>query len=378
MSVSKKIAAAARNIIYGLSPRKKIILESLPDFADNTREVFDEMLRRKLNEKYDLIWLSKNEYENDLPKIRGVGTVVPSSLRYHVYVSQAKAIISCNALFGSHFKKQFSVYLEHGAPLKDTGYHIHVPDTLTYYLTNSEGTIPVRQRILRVDNRDLFVPLGYPRNDAFAKPPADVRDYIKTGFEYDKAIIWYPTFRNHKNGETYGGHPLPIIHDGELAKELNECAAANRTVIILKPHFAQDLSYIKKLKLSNIIFIDDDFYKTNRIKAYDFLNACDALLTDYSSVYYDFTLAEKPIGLIWEDLEEYKSNPGLIDEYEEWTAGGVKIYGIEDLKSFISDVANGRDILKSERERIRDFVNYSTDGKNTERVVDFIIEKAGL
>ena len=59
-------------------------------------------------------------------------------------------------------------------------------------------------------------------------------------------------------------------------------------------------------------------------------------------------------------------------------AGGVKIYNIDDLKAFVKDVADGVDQLRTERRRIRDICNYSTDGENTNRVVEFIIEKARL
>ena len=58
--------------------------------------------------------------------------------------------------------------------------------------------------------------------------------------------------------------------------------------------------------------------------------------------------------------------------------GGVKIYTDEDLQHFICDVANGIDSLSDERRKIRDISNYSTDGKSSERVVDYIIKEAGL
>ena len=97
-----------------------------------------------------------------------------------------------------------------------------------------------------------------------------------------------------------------------------------------------------------------------------------------SSIYYDYTLCDKPIGLIWEDYEEYAEKPGFVVDMDYMMKGGVKIYDMEDFRSFIRDVAKGIDRLKDERREIRDFANYSTDGKNSKRVVDFIIEQAKL
>ncbi len=149
-------------------------------------------------------------------------------------------------------------------------------------------------------------------------------------------------------------------------------------LVVLKPHFAQDVSAIKALDLSNIIFISDDFFLQNDITSYRFVGSCDALLTDYSSIYFDYTLCDKPIGLIWEDYEEYAKNPGFAVDMDAAMKGGVKIYTLEELENFVQDVATGVDRLKQERREVRDLYNYSTDGKNSERVVDFLIEKAKL
>ena len=146
-------------------------------------------------------------------------------------------------------------------------------------------------------------------------------------------------------------------------------------LIVLKPHFAQDVTYIKDMKLSNIRFIGDDFFEENNICSYEFITGCDALITDYSSVYFDYTLCDKPIAVIWEDIEEYKKNPGLINDYEHYLRGAEKLYNLTDLKEYISRVSHGIDLLKNERNDVMREVNISGDGKNAERVVNYIIEQ---
>ena len=68
--------------------------------------------------------------------------------------------------------------------------------------------------------------------------------------------------------------------------------------------FRQDISYIQKYALSNICFIDDAFFRRNNITSYEFVGSCDALITDYSSIYFDYLLCGKPAAVIWEDIEE--------------------------------------------------------------------------
>ena len=102
------------------------------------------------------------------------------------------------------------------------------------------------------------------------------------------------------------------------------------------------------------------------------------MITDYSSIYFDYLLCNKPIGAVWEDIEEYKKNPGFCIDVNYYMKGAFKIYNLSDLIKFISDVSNNIDNLKKEREEICKYANYSKDGKNSERVVDFIIEKGRL
>ena len=224
---------------------------------------------------------------------------------------------------------------------------------------------------------ERMVSLGYPRNDVFSKEIQDIKAMLNT--KCKKVIVWYPTFRQHKNGSrTAASNTLPIIHDSRQAEQLNAYAAKNDALIVLKPHFAQDLSYVKDLGLSNIRIIYDDFFEKNQISSYGFIAGCDAMITDYSSVYFDYTLADKPIGAVWEDIDEYRQNPGFAIDIDYYMQGAEKIYELEQFEMFIKNVADGNDPLREQRRMIRDLVNYSTDGKNTQRVVDFIIQKANL
>ena len=268
------------------------------------------------------------------------------------------------------------MFLSHGTPIKYVRDNYNVPDSINYCVSASEevaGIIAFQSRF----PEERMVSLGYPRNDVFSEEIKDVKALLNT--KNDKIIVWYPTFRQHKCGrKTAASKTLPVIHDSTLAKRLNSYAAENNVLIVLKPHFAQDLSYVKDLGLSNIRIIYDDFFEENQISSYGFLNGCDAMITDYSSVYFDYTLADKPIGAVWEDIDEYRQNPGFAIDIDYYMQGAEKIYEIEQFEAFIKNVAVGNDLLREQRRMIRDLVNYSTDGKNTQRVVDFIVQKANL
>jgi len=361
--------------------RKSIVFESVPDFADNTRPVFDEMLRRGLARKYNLVWRSsggkKLPIEN--PHVRYISpdsVKIWEKVRTNYYLASAKCLICCNRFLKPRMKSQLAVFLSHGTPIKYVRDSYNVPESIRYCMSASEavaGIIAFQSRY----PEERMVSLGYPRNDVFSKEIQDVKAMLNT--KCKKVIVWYPTFRQHKGGiKTAASNALPIIHNSEQAERLNAYAAQNDVLIVLKPHFAQDLSYVKDLNLSNIRIIYDNFFEENRISSYEFLAGCDAMITDYSSVYFDYTLADKPIGAVWEDIDEYRQNPGFAIDIDYYMQGAEKIYGIEQFEAFVKNVAVGNDPLREQRRMIRDLVNYSTDGKNTQRVVDFIVQKANL
>lgn len=363
------------SIINHIPPRKIIVFESAPDFSDNTKSVFDEMIKRGINKHNRMYWLRFDE-KNNYQKTKNVKYINANKLWASYIVKRSKCVISCNRFIASSNKKSFNIYLCHGNPLKNTKQYFIVPDNIQRILVSSDGMKQIMESFYGYDANRLC-PLGYPRNDVLTNCHIDLHSLFS--INYNKIIVWYPTVRQFKSGiETGSEHALPLIWNEEIAKEVNDYAKRAKVLIVLKPHFAQDVSKIKKLDLSNLFFIDDSFFAENKISSYEFVAGCDALLTDFSSIYYDYTLCDKPIGLIWEDYEEYNNNPGFAVDMEYTMKGGVKIYTIEELKQFISDIACGIDLLKKERREIRDFSNYSFDGKNTERVVDYIIKEAKI
>ena len=354
--------------------RNVIVFESIPDVSDNTQAVFDEMLKRNIQKKYKLVWVVSSRFKKPY-KEKNVIYINPekNKFRWRVFLISAKALISCNGFLKPVRKKQLSFYLSHGMPVKSVRNYYTIPSCIDYAFSTSEQLKSIYSYELNF-NLDKIISLGFPRNDALTNNKVDVKGLLNT--DCKKIIVWYPTFRQHSCGLKTGvKHGLPVLHDANKAIELNETAKQNGVLIVLKPHFVQDLSYIKDLRLSNIRFINDDFYKDNGVSSYSFVGSCDALISDYSSIYFDFLLCDKPIALVWEDLEEYKREPGLINDYEYWLQGAEKIYTLDDFKKFIVSVAKEKDLLKKERTEICKLSNFSKDGKNSERVVDFILEK---
>lgn len=380
MLIIDKIFRKLRGVFWtacrALCPKERrenvIVFESTPDLSDNTKAVYDEMLRRKLNDHFKLVWLL---YDSDVPAKSSIPNVYflprwDEQARYYCKVAKAK--IFCNRFLEKEADNQLLIYLSHGSGLKVTRDQYKLPHYVDFCIAASPNLEESHAYDLDFI-REKTVGLGFPRNDILTCANAPIREAL--GVDCKKIIVWYPTFRQHASVKySVVQNPIPLLHDTECAERINAAAAACDTLIVIKPHFAQNTKYIREMNLSHIRFIDNQFFADHSISSYEFVGSCDALVSDYSSVYYDYTLCDKPIALIWEDLEEFTKKHALENNYEYLTKGGEKVYSIEEFVDFIRRVSRGEDVLKEERREIRDYTNIACDGKNSKRVVDFIMK----
>lgn len=355
-----------------------IVFESIPDLSDNTRAVFDEMLRRGLNKKYKFCWWvdSRTEKQPRFPNTFYIDQKTSWNRLVFCWVTlRARCMICCNKFLVPLLPSRKSFYLTHGTALKRLNDYV-LPEKISYTLVAAEGVKEIMAKELKGDITTFYA-LGFPRNDVLQQAGRDLHTCLEGDFR--KVIVWYPTYRQHKNGlKTGSRNALPVLHDTGKAMQLNEIAKENGVLIVVKPHFVQDVSYISDYGLSNIRFIDDVFFKEHQMSSYEFVGSCDALITDYSSIYFDYLLCNKPVAVVWEDIEDYRKNPGFAMDVDFYMQGAEKIYDLSDFAHFIRCVACGEDLYAAKRSRINALVNHSTDGKNAERVVDFIVRRANL
>ena len=143
--------------------------------------------------------------------------------------------------------------------------------------------------------------------------------------------------------------------------------------MFVKLHPAQYRKKLETISSNCIKFITDAELKNKNINLYQLLANSDALITDYSSVYYDYLLTGKPIGLAIDDIKEYENKVGFSYNYYE-TIKGKYLYNAKDIVNFIENIANEIDEFESERNECLKLYHTNQDGKSTERVFK-IIEK---
>lgn len=170
-----------------------------------------------------------------------------------------------------------------------------------------------------------------------------------------KLFFYTPTFRD--TGKDISGW----LKSDKLKLFLKE----NNAILVCKLHFADKNSLNFELQ--------KEFYKMDSDSdIYPVLKYSDALVTDYSSIYFDYLLLDKPILYYPIDLEEYQEKcRGFYGLYEELTAG-IKAYNEDELINAMQGVINGKDEYKEQRQQLCDKMFKFKDGRNCERVIEWI------
>ncbi|WP_455240834.1 CDP-glycerol glycerophosphotransferase family protein [Methanothermobacter tenebrarum] len=350
--------------INGLIPKKddQILFESVPDFSDNPLQLYNYI--KSSNTSYKPLWVV-DEIREDFK----VPQYKRNTLGELWQFLRSKYIVTSH---GYHLflkgKNQVYVNLWHGMPLKTMGYAENNPQILppksddnNYYLI-ATSTI-MRNALAACFNQDprrIFI-TGQPRNDKIFK---DCPEDLIPGFNEYTIILYAPTYR--ENGSDF---LFPDFDKDRFQKFLKE----HKILFFVKLHpleRAYNMEFFKEME--NVIILEDRMLRERQLDLYDFLPCADILVTDYSSIYFDFLLLDKPIVFAVPDLEEYKKQRGFILEpYDFWTPG-PKVKVFEEFLEEIGKFIKNPNYYSQERKTINDLVNYYKDDKSSKRVYELV------
>ena len=273
-------------------------------------------------------------------------------------------------------KKQLSLQLWHGSPLK------HLPKCggirygayYTYVVYASDLFKEEMKQSFGIDDNRLLL-LGNPRNDDLFKHVSLPSQLSSSG----KAVMWMPTFRRGI-GLQEASRDIPILSKDNIP-ELETFLKRNRIKLFIKPHPLQ-MGGLKDMfsdyELSFIHLVTDNDLRKHGITLYEMLGSMDALLTDYSSVFFDYLLIDRPIGFAIDDIEEYSQKRGFALSPPESYMPGAIIQTYQDLLRFFNNVNDEIDMFKKERKKINQLVNYYQDDRSAERCTKYIMKALNL
>ena len=152
-------------------------------------------------------------------------------------------------------------------------------------------------------------------------------------------------------------------------EELNRILKFHNNRMIIKLHPLQEID-VSKYDYTNIEFVTEQQLMDGDMTVYDLLRNSDALISDYSSVYFDYMILNRQIGFTITDIGEYNKKRGFIFDYPTDYMPGPTLDCKEDFVKFINGVEFGVDSYKNKRFEVNNIFNDYQDGNSAKRIAE--------
>ncbi len=300
----------------------KILVESKngADIASNMFYILKELSKKEYQEYKVYLSMNKDKM-SDAKKllqhyqINNVNIVERMSMEYLSLLATAKYLFNDTSFFSGFIKKEEQIYTNtwHGTPLK---YMSNDVPTRRYAMGNVKRNFLMCDYLVYPNDemeekmvsaysiRELYkgkvLSAGYPRNAIFFDEKR--RQQLKKELKLDKkeVIVYMPTWRGEMHNKKINDQLKNIMDSMMVIDDL----LTDNQVFYVKLHVLvqQELNFsgFKHIKTFPVEY-----------ETYDFLNIADCLVTDYSSVFFDFANTGRKIILYTYDKEDYLSYRGV-------------------------------------------------------------------
>lgn len=333
---------------------KQIVFSSFSGryYSDSPKALYEYMLRDAAFQDYTFIWAFRQPdnffFLLDNPRTR---LVKANTKAYEKTLIRSKFWLMNYRVADHIYPTEDQVYVQlwHGTPLKRLGYDIHISDNAM----NSKNEIREKYRIdaekfkyilapsefaaekfssawnLKATGREAaLLTDGYPRNDMLVNYTQSDLLAIKARLgllDCDKKIILYtPTWRDNQHTSGVGYTYEISVNFDRLQMDLE-----SDYIILFRAHYlvANEFDFAK---YEGFIYNVSDYSDINHLYL-----VSDLLITDYSSVFFDYAILKKPIIYYMYDLKAYAGEirgfylsleelPGPIVEREEDLVAAIK------------------------------------------------------
>ena len=264
--------------------------------------------------------LEKAQNRAEIYGYKNVEFTIRNSKSYCKHLATAKYLLTDNSFPPYFNKRDAQVYLNtwHGTPLKTLGKAnksslASLANVQKNYLMSDYALFPnefTRQVFMKdydlepIFNNVSFIG-NYPRNYIFYDSDAGVEMKRQLGLEGKRVYAYMPTWRD---ASTKAQKRKQIQKTTDILKEFDEKLDDN-SVLLVNLHFLL-ASEINCDEFSHVKYFSPDY------DTYEILNACDGLVTDYSSVFFDFAVSGKSVILFAYDKADYLSSRGIYLDFE--------------------------------------------------------------
>lgn len=303
-------------------------------------------------------------------------------IRNYLSIFSSMYIFVDTFYYNFSFKKnnQKVICLGYYTPFKDD-YHLgnvfyenirkRIDASFDYHISTSN----LSSRIVSIDSGirySKFLNLGFSRNDNLLKIEnrkvilEKLSDILKCKFK--KVIVYTPTFRDYEKG--ISAKRGLFGYDDSFLYELSRILSKNDSILLMKLHPFQNVGVFSSMALNNIFV----WQPTDRLGLYDIMAVSDVLITDYTSVYFDFLLLDRPVIFNFYDIEEYNKTRGFsFQPITNFCAGEIVDSSEVLLKSIDKLLLETADEYAEKRHYVNAFFNEFVDSNSSGRICSRIL-----
>ena len=350
----------------------------------NPYAIFLELKNNEDFKDYTHVWVIEDKYGNEpvmeqFKNHKNVFAISRHSDDHLRYLASAKYIITNVSLPFYYCKKEGQVYVNtwHGTPIKSLGYDMpDSPVTISNVLRNflSADYIVSANPFLTSIYLDKYklkglyegtiIEEGYPRNDRLfnTDSTAVLKLLDKYGVEVDskKEIILYaPTWK----GSDYNHPSIDVDEYINFKRDLEAIIDTDKYQVLLKPHQVV-YKEMKKAGLMSDSLIPA-FIDTNELLA-----VTDILISDYSSIFYDYLATDKPVLFYIPDIDEYKNYRGLYLSPDQLP--GPCLTKVDQIGYVINNLEPHINKYADAYKKAKEFACPMDDGSVAKRIVDVV------
>lgn len=369
--------------------RHKVMFASIPDYSDNARAIYEHMASLACFSKWTYVWVVGHDFV--IPtQHRAIFIREPQGHFNSGYIRYLFHLFTSKYLFctHSHFveanpKRQVSVCTWHGTMLKricamnEREKNGPKKDQYRYFISPSKYYNDIFCKSFLCRSKDVLT-CGYPRNDALFQPTDILNSLGLNSRSWKKLIVYMPTFRRPVGGEYVDSTEMnqsyiDLSNDTTVERLSTYCH--NRGVLFVVKWHPSDVRRYIKINAPNIVSISSAQMNILGLQVYHLLHYADALITDYSSVFCDYMMLDRPIAFDIADIGSYSQKRGFVFDKPLDYMPGYILASEQDVFVFIDDVANSMDRSAERRHRLYNVYNDYSDACSTARVVDSTIKK---
>jgi len=286
-------------------------------YNGSPKKIFEYMSNDPQCKNLKYVWAFEEPDKFDIPNCRKIK--IDTMIYFLTALESRYWISSVNIERGLKFKKRNTRYLNtwHGAGTKKIGNAVNGRKDFDYsnvdvMLVQSQYEMGIFKQDFLVKDKNFLV-CGFPRSDElFNVSEEQIERYRKT-FEIPegkKVILYAPTWRDSINsGVSYD--LKPPIDINKLHERLK-----NEYVILFRTHAFT--TKVMNLQFNDFVRDVSEYHNVNHL-----LLIADVLITDYSTIVFDYSILEKPFICFGYDYEKYKVDRGFYFDLEEEYPSGV-------------------------------------------------------